>query len=230
MHAAATDTQPVRRVRPRLRGLYAVTPDLADTDALVARVRAAIDGGAAAVQYRNKTADPALRGIQAQALAEACRGRALFIVNDDAALAARVDADGVHVGEHDGGIAAARAIVGARLIVGVSCYDDLALARTAVAAGADYIAFGSFFGSRIKPDARRARVSLLRDAKAFGVPVVAIGGITAANAGTLIAAGADMLAVISGVFAAVAPADAAADVTRAARALARLFAPPGTDA
>ncbi|MEO6749400.1 MAG: thiamine phosphate synthase, partial [Casimicrobiaceae bacterium] len=224
MHAAATDTQPAPQVRSRLRGLYAVTPDLADTDALAARVRAAIDGGAAAVQYRNKTADPALRAIQAQALADACRGRALFIVNDDAALAARVGADGVHVGEHDGGVAAARAIVGARLIVGVSCYDDLALARAAVAAGADYIAFGSFFGSRVKPDARRAHVSLLRDARAFGVPVVAIGGIIASNAGTLVAAGADMLAVISGVFA----ADAPADVTRAARALARLFVPPGT--
>ncbi len=121
---------------------------------------------------------------------QALRG-GLFIVNDDAALAVDAGADGVHVGADDGDIAAARDIVGPDRIVGVSCYDDLALAQAAVAAGADYVAFGSFFPSTVKPLARRAEISLLGRARALGVPVVAIGGITAINARELIRAGAE---------------------------------------
>ena len=216
MHAAATDPAPVA-VRPaaRLRGLYAVTPDIADTRDLVARVRAAIDGGAAAIQYRNKTATAALRFEQAQALAAACRDRALLIVNDDAELAAQVGADGVHVGDGDADVATARRHVGTGVIVGASCYDDLALAAARVREGADYVAFGSFFASRVKPAARHADIALLRTARTLGVPVVAIGGIDAANAPALFAAGADAVAVISDVFAH-ARAD---DVARAARRL-----------
>jgi thiamine-phosphate pyrophosphorylase len=197
MPAAAIE--PARRAT-RLRGLYAVTPDLEDTPELVARVNAAIDGGAAAIQYRNKSATARTRSEQAQALADACRGRALFIVNDDAVLAARVAADGVHVGEGDGDVATARRQVGAAAIVGVSCYDDLGLAKARAREGADYVAFGSFFASRVKPAARHADLALLRDARALGLPVVAIGGITAANAASLFAAGADAVAVISDVF------------------------------
>ena len=209
------ETTLVRRARARrLVGLYAVTPDLADTDALVARTSAALAGGAAAIQYRNKTADPALRRAQAMALAgvHARRG-GIYIVNDDAELAGAVGADGVHVGEDDGSIAAARAIVGPDRIIGVSCYDDLARARAAVAAGADYVAFGSFFASTVKPEARHADIALLGEARVLGVPVVAIGGITAANARELRRAGADAVAVISAVF-------AASDVEAAARAVA----------
>ena len=211
MCAAATD-DPVARRRARVRrlaGLYAVTPDLVDTADLVARVEAAVTGGASAIQYRNKAADAALARAQAAALARvhAARG-ALFFVNDDPALAAAVGADGVHVGEDDGAVAAARAIVGPDRLVGVSCYNDFDRARAAVAAGADYVAFGSFYLSSVKPDALRAELSLLRDAPSLGVPVVAIGGIDAGNAGDLFAAGADAVAVISAVFAAGPVADA----------------------
>lgn len=207
-----------RRARARrIAGLYAVTPDLADTADLAARVAAAVAGGAAAVQYRNKTADPALKRVQVAALARvhAARG-ALFIVNDDAALAVEAGADGVHVGEDDAAIAAARAIVGPDRLVGASCYNDLGRAQAAVAAGADYVAFGSFFPSMVKPDARRAEVELLGFARGLGVPVIAIGGITAINAPVLGRAGADAVAVISAVF-------DAPDIEAAARAIAAAF-------
>ena len=216
MPAGATDDVAAsRRARARrLAGLYAVTPDLPDTTDLVARVKAAVAGGATAIQYRNKSATAALRETQAMALAQALAGSgALLIVNDDAELAAAVNADGVHVGEDDGDLARVRAVVGPERIIGVSCYDDIGRAEAAVAAGADYVAFGSFFPSTVKPGARRADISLLQRARRFGVPVAAIGGIDAGNAGRLVAAGADALAVITAVF-------GAADVEAAARTLA----------
>ena len=216
MPVAPTDAAiPLRRARARrIAGLYAITPDLADVGDLAARVAAALAGGAAVIQYRNKTADAACRRTQAAALARihAARG-ALFIVNDDPALAAEVGADGVHVGADDGSVALAREIVGPDRIVGVSCYDDLSQAHAAVAAGADYVAFGSFFPSAVKPDACRADIDLLGQARIFAVPLVAIGGITAANAPTLFRAGADAVAVISAVF-------DAPDVEAAARQIA----------
>ena len=204
----------------RVAGLYAVTPDEPDTRLLVAKVVAAVDGGANVVQYRNKMLDPRTRRAQAQALAATKEvRRALFIINDDPVLARDLDADGVHLGEDDGDVAQARACIGRDRIIGVSCYDDADRARAAVAAGADYVAFGSFFASTIKPGARRASVDLLAHDRALGVPVVAIGGITAANAPRLIAAGADAVAVISDVFA----HDDVTDVTRASKAIAELF-------
>jgi thiamine-phosphate pyrophosphorylase len=145
--------------------------------------------------------------------------RALFIVNDDPDLAADVDADGVHLGEDDPPIAQARARIGPGRLVGVSCYDNFDRARAAVDAGADYVAFGSFFASSVKPGARRASLALLTRARELRVPVVAIGGITGANAATLVDAGATAVAVISDVFA----HDDPADVTRAAVAVADCF-------
>ncbi len=210
------------RTRPRLSlsGLYALTPDCADTARLVTQVRAALGGGASAIQYRNKTAAPVLRVTQAQALRDACsRQGAAFIVNDDVELADRVGADGVHLGRDDGPIAEARKRLGPQAMIGVSCYDSLTRAEIAVGGGADYIAFGSFFASTVKPGAVRAPVSLLAAAKArWDVPVVAIGGITLENAPSLIAAGADAIAVITEVF-------AAPDIEASARALAALFIP-----
>jgi len=213
--AGIDDAAVVRRAKARrLVGLYAVTPDLAGTADLVARVEAALAGGAGAIQYRSKSTDAALRHRQAEALARIATERgALFIVNDDATLCATVGADGVHLGESDGSAAAARAIIGPERIIGISCYNDFALAEAAVAAGADYVAFGSFFPSSVKPDARRADVALLARAGTLGVPVVAIGGITAENAGSLERAGAHAVAVISAVF-------DAPDVEAAARAIA----------
>jgi len=222
--ADTSDAIAVRRTRARrLVGLYAVTPDLPDIALLVSKARAALEGGAVALQYRNKGADAAHRHAQASALARmhAARG-ALFIVNDDAQLARAVDADGVHIGEDDASVTSAREIVGPDRIVGVSCYNDFERAATAVAQGADYVAFGSFFVSGTKPAAGVADVSLLSRARALGVPVVAIGGIRADNAASLIAAGADAVAVISDVFG----HDDPSDVTGAAHAIARLFPVP----
>jgi thiamine-phosphate pyrophosphorylase len=224
MRVTATEAR-AARLR-RLRGLYAVTPDAVDTEALLAKCAAAIDGGAAAIQYRHKDADAGLAESQARAIVALCRGRgALAIVNDDAALAARVDADGVHVGEHDGGPAAARARVGPSRIVGTSCYDSLALARQSVDAGADYVAFGSFFPSASKPGARRASVDIVARARSLGVPIVAIGGIDASGARTLAEAGIDAVAVIAAVFA----HDDPRDVAAAARAIAAAFPPQDSD-
>jgi thiamine-phosphate pyrophosphorylase len=204
----------------RIAGLYAVTPDLADTTVLAANVASTLDGRATVVQYRNKLASDELRRAQAQALARvhALRG-GLYIVNDDPMLAVDVDADGVHVGEDDPDLADARRQIGPDRLIGVSCYDSLARARAAVDAGADYVAFGSFFASSVKPAARHADTSLLKQARDLGVPIVAIGGITSKNAASLIDAGAHATAVISDVFA----HDDPADVTRAAQAFDALF-------
>ena len=195
-----------------ISGLYALTPDLLDSDELVERVGAAVAGGASAIQYRNKLASPPLQRAQALVLRDLCAGaNAIFIVNDDVDLAYAVDADGVHLGREDSPIAHARRRLGRTAIIGASCYDSLERAKEAVAAGADYIAFGSFFPSLVKPDAVRAEPSLLTAAKSrWNVAVVAVGGITAAAAPSLIDAGADALAVISAVF-------DAADVTAAAK-------------
>lgn len=199
-------------------GLYALTPDEPDTSVLAAKVRAAIAGGVTAVQYRNKPAAAALRGEQARALVALCRGAGVpLLVNDDIELALAVDAAGVHLGREDGDLAAARRRLGPGRLLGVSCYDRLELAEPAVAAGADYVAFGSMFASPTKPAAVRAPLALLGGARRLGVPVVAIGGITLENAPAAIAAGADALAVITALF-------DAADVAARARAFSDLFA------
>ncbi|MFN7086608.1 MAG: thiamine phosphate synthase [Burkholderiales bacterium] len=204
-----------------IRGLYAVTPDEIDTRALAAKVRAALSGGAKFVQYRNKTATAAQRLEQAGVLLELCRQYgARFIVNDHLDLASRLGADGLHLGAEDGPIADARKKLGAGKIIGVSCYDSLSNAVDAQRQDADYVAFGSFFPSGIKPEAVRAPLALLREAKQrLAIPVVAIGGITLATAPQLIAAGADGVAVISALF-------AAPDIKLAAQRFTALFDKP----
>ena len=182
------------------RGLYAITPDEPDTRRLLARVEPVLKAGATWLQYRNKTAGDELRAEQALALLPMCRAFDVpLIVNDDWALAAAIGAAGAHLGEDDGEIALARHELGDDAILGASCYDDARLARQAVFAGASYIAFGAFFPSPTKPAARTAQPGLLRETAELGVPRVAIGGITPDNARPLVAAGADLLAVISGV-------------------------------
>ncbi|WIH04204.1 thiamine phosphate synthase [Xanthomonas translucens pv. graminis] len=183
------------------RGVYLITPDEADGERLLARVAPLLGHGPTWLQYRNKRADAAQRLAQATALQALCAQAGVpLIVNDDVALAQAVGAAGVHLGEDDGDLAAARAALGADALIGASCYDDLALARTAAAAGASYVAFGAFFATRSKLTTRRADPGLLHDAAALGLPRVAIGGVTPDNGGALVAAGADLLAVISGVF------------------------------
>ena len=201
------------------RGLYAITA-AADTDPhrLAARVGAAVDGGAAMIQYRAKDRRDDERHTAAMLLLDLCRTRGVpLIVNDDPALAADVGADGVHVGRDDGDVRSARRIVGDRCIVGVSCYDRLDLALAAAGGGASYVAFGSFFASPTKPHAVPAPIRLLSDTREkIDLPIVAIGGITAENGTALIDAGADFIAAIDGVF-------GGEDVEHAARGYAALF-------
>jgi thiamine-phosphate pyrophosphorylase len=194
---------------PAPRGLYLITPDDVDTARLLARVRQVI-GLATLLQYRNKAADGALRREQAAALLPLCREAGVpLLVNDDWRLAADIGADGAHLGETDGALREARRALGDAAILGASCYDDLTRAESAAAAGASYLAFGAFFPSPTKPNARRAMPELLADSARFGLPRVAIGGITPDNACQLVDAGADLLAVISGVFDAPDPVAAA---------------------
>ncbi len=201
----------------RLRGLYAITPETPDTELLARKVEAALAGGAAAVQYRYKALDAGLALTQARRLAALCaRAGVPFIVNDSLEIAAAVGA-GVHLGREDEDPRSARKLL-PRALIGVSCYDQPERARAAAADGADYVAIGSVFASPTKPDAVRAPLELIAAARAAsGLPVVAIGGITAATAPQVVAAGADMVAVISAVF-------DAPDVAAAARDFARLFA------
>lgn len=204
--------------RPFPGGVYALTPETADTARLLAQVEAALAGGVAAVQYRDKSADVARRHEQASELVALCRRFGVpLIVNDDLRLADLADADGVHLGRDDGSLREARIILGPKKFVGASCYQSLDLAKAAQEAGADYVAFGSFFASPTKPDAPRASLDLLRSARdVIRLPLVGIGGITAENGGVLLDAGVDSLAVLSAVF-------DAPDIRAAAHTLNLLF-------
>jgi thiamine-phosphate pyrophosphorylase len=199
-------------------GVYAITPETADTAKLLAQIEAALEGGVAAVQYRDKSTDVARRHEQASELRALCRRfNVPLIVNDDLRLADLADADGVHLGRDDGSLREARIILGPDKLIGTSCYQSLALAQSAEAAGADYVAFGSFFPSPTKPAAGRAEAVLLREAtQVIHVPIVAIGGITLTNAPILLDAGADSLAVLSALF-------DASNIRAAAQALNQLF-------
>jgi len=202
-----------------ISGLYLVTPDCDDTALLCAQVSQALQGGVSLVQYRHKTASDALRLEQATALLAICRQAHIpLLINDHVTLAAELDADGVHVGQHDSAIAAARAVLGPQKIIGASCYNRFELAEQAQAAGADYVAFGACYPSSTKPNAPRASAALFTQAKQLlAVPVVGIGGITLDNARPLVEAGADALAVITDIF-------QAADIAARCRQYLPLFA------
>ena len=204
---------------PVVHGLYAITPDGAESAWLTERVGQALAGGARVLQFRSKSPDRRHKRQQAIRLLELCRRHAVaFIVNDDVELAREVGADGVHLGRHDVPVAQARALLGPHVIIGASCYDDLSLAGRWVAEGADYLAFGSFFPSTVKPDAARPSLEVLREARRrWRKPLVAIGGITPANAGQVLEAGADAVAVITALFQTL-------NTYAAAQAFAELFA------
>jgi len=201
-----------------LHGLYAITPDELDTPKLLQQVAQALRGGAGILQYRNKLADAPLRLEQATALRDMTREfGAIYIVNDDVQLASQVSADGVHLGAEDGDIVAARAVLGRDSLIGASCYNRAPLAAEAVRQGADYVAFGAFFPSSVKPGAVAAEVSMLQSVRReLKVPIVAIGGITLENGKQLVAAGADALAVISALW-------QASDIEQAAKEFSQLF-------
>ena len=201
--------------RPAIAGLYAITDGCPAK--LVEHVAAALRGGTRILQYRDKSHDARRRLSEARALAQLCAKYHIpLIINDDITLAQACGAAGVHLGQDDPDIAYARTVLGPRAIIGMSCYNDLGRGRRGVEQGADYLAFGSFFESASKPQARRAPLDLLPQAKTLGKPVVAIGGISPDNGHQLIAAGADSLAIIRGVF-------AAADIEAAAHHYAKLF-------
>lgn len=188
-----------------LAGLYAITPDWNDTRRLLNATEAILDAGCRILQYRNKQTSDCHRQEQAVALRGLTRKFGVhLIINDDVDLALFCEADGVHLGEDDGQLAAARLrlnAAGSDKLLGASCYQNLALAEAAAKAGVDYLAFGSFFASPTKPQAKRADPALIAAAKSnTGLPVCAIGGITLDNAESLIAAGADLLAVISALY------------------------------
>ncbi|WP_304100644.1 thiamine phosphate synthase [Marinobacter antarcticus] len=183
-------------------GLYAITDSrLTPPERLTASVEAAIRGGATLVQYREKFAPMAERLTQARNLQSVCTAAGVpLLINDDIELARRVGAAGVHLGQSDGSAATARSLLGDGAIIGITCHADLAMAKAAMEAGANYLAFGRFFASSTKPDAPAATTDILAKAKRFGLPVTAIGGITTGNGELLIRAGADLLAVAGGLF------------------------------
>jgi thiamine-phosphate pyrophosphorylase len=190
-----------------VRGLYAITPE---GPGLLEKVRAALEGGIALLQYRRKGGTH----VEASKVLNLARDyRVPLIINDSVELALAIGAGGAHLGRDDGDFSLARRKLKGK-VLGASCYDRLDLARAAVAAGADYVAFGSVFASPTKPGAVRAPLSLFKND--LGVPKCAIGGITLANAPELIAAGADLLAVISDLF-------DAPDIAARAKAYAKLF-------
>lgn len=195
----------------RSKGLYVITDcETPDDRTLLQRTEQILAAGVPLLQYRDKSADPARRYARARALKELCRRTdTIFLVNDDIRLAADTGADGVHIGRDDPPIAAARQLLGTDAIIGVSCYNEYQRAREAQAAGADYVAFGAFYPTRTKGGTVKADPDLLHRARPeLSVPIAAIGGITPANGGHLIAAGADLLAVVNSVYGADDPGQA----------------------
>lgn len=204
-----------------MRGLYLVTPDWDDTHKMLELTELALRGGAALVQYRHKTADAALRRLQAECLLALCRayGRP-FVINDHVALCLALDADGIHVGGADESVARVRAAVGPDKIVGASCYGDLDLARLAYRDGASYVAFGGFYPSRVKKYPVTTAPEIIAQAKEeISLPLVVIGGMTYDNAKPLVALGADMVAAVSSIY-------LDSDPLAAARGFAELFDQP----
>lgn len=200
----------------KIQGLYAITdPTLVPASQLLQACAAALRGGARLLQYRDKLASASEQRQRAASLRDLCRDHgALFLINDDPELAADIGADGVHIGQSDGGIERARQLLGEQAVIGISCHGSPDLARAAAEAGANYVAFGRFYPSVTKPQAPAADPAVL--ATDLAIPVVAIGGITPDNASTLIRAGADAVAVVHSLF-------SATDIEAQARAFSRLF-------
>lgn len=202
-----------------MRGLYAITDEtLIAEPVFAAAIKQALTGGCSIIQYRDKSVNESKRLEQAMTLRKLCNEfNTTLIINDDITLAKAINADGVHLGEDDVTIEQARSILGSNAIIGISCYNQIQLAIAAQAAGADYVAFGAVFSSPTKPDARSASCELIAEAKSqLDIPVCAIGGIDKSNVGQVIASGADMTALISGLF-------AQQDIRRTAEHISGLF-------
>jgi thiamine-phosphate pyrophosphorylase len=185
-----------------IKGLYAITPDMADSNSLLQKTQLAIEGGAFMVQYRSKIQDRDVKMQQCAAILRLCREYKIpCIVNDDVDMCRVLEADGVHLGEKDDNIVEVRSILGEDAIIGSSCYDQLNRAKLAQKEGASYVAFGAMFETSTKPNAPRATLELLREAKSqIQIPIVAIGGITMNNAHDVIETGIDAIAVINSLY------------------------------
>ena len=185
-----------------IKGLYAITPDMADSNSLLLKTQLAIEGGAFMVQYRSKIQDRDVKMQQCAAILRLCREYKIpCIVNDDVDMCRVLEADGVHLGKKDDNIAEVRSILGEDAIIGSSCYDQLNRAKLAQKEGASYVAFGAMFETSTKPNAPRATLELLREAKSqIQIPIVAIGGITMNNAHDVIETGIDAIAVINSLY------------------------------
>ena len=185
-----------------IKGLYAITPDSADLNTLIQKTKSAIEGGAFMVQYRSKIQDRDVKMQQCAAILRLCREYEIpCIVNDDVDMCRVLEADGVHLGEKDDNIAEVRHILGEDAIIGSSCYDQLDRAKSAQKEGASYVAFGAMFATSTKPNAPRASLALLKEAKReIQIPIVAIGGITVNNAHDVIKTGIDAIAVITSLY------------------------------
>ena len=185
-----------------IKGLYAITPDSADLNTLIQKTKSAIEGGAFMVQYRSKIQDRDVKMQQCDAILRLCREYEIpCIVNDDVDMCRILEADGVHLGEKDDNIAEVRHILGEDAIIGSSCYDQLDRAKSAQKEGASYVAFGAMFPTSTKPNAPRATLALLKEAKReIQIPIVAIGGITVNNAHDVIKTGIDAIAVINSLY------------------------------
>ena len=185
-----------------IKGLYAITPDSADLNTLIQKTKSAIEGGAFMVQYRSKIQDRDVKMQQCAAILRLCREYEIpCIVNDDVEMCRVLEADGVHLGEKDDNIDEVRHILGDDAIIGSSCYDQLDRAKSAQKEGASYVAFGAMFPTSTKPNAPRATLALLKEAKReIQIPIVAIGGITVNNAHDVIKTGIDAIAVITSLY------------------------------
>jgi thiamine-phosphate pyrophosphorylase len=185
-----------------IKGLYAITPDMADLNTLIQKTQLAIEGGAFMVQYRSKIEDRDAKMQQCAAILRLCREYEIpCIVNDDVDMCRVLEADGVHLGEKDDNIAEVRHILGEDAIIGSSCYNQIERARQAQKEGASYVAFGAIFPTSTKPQAPRATLELLKEAKReIQIPIVAIGGITVNNAHDVTKTGIDAIAVITSLY------------------------------
>lgn len=206
--------------RSRLTGLYAITDQTLIPERLFAEyVAAALKGGAGIIQYRDKSSDNERRLQQARLCKQLCHQHdAVFIINDDIDLCRQVGADGVHLGKDDTAVLIARESLGDEAIIGISCYDSMQRAIDAEKQGADYVAFGTMFSSPTKPHAPCAGPDMVGEAKKHDLQLAlcGIGGITLDNAALAIDKGADMIAVISTLF-------ASKDIEGTARKLSSLF-------
>lgn len=188
---------------PQLRGLYAISDSrLSPGEAVVQHVEQALLGGCRIIQYREKSLPYEAKLAHAEHLKALCdEHQAMLFINDDVKLAMRLGCH-VHLGQEDMPLARARDILGGDAIIGATCHNSLELAEKAVLDSADYLAFGAFFPSPTKPNAIQAELATLSRAKQlFDLPIVAIGGITLDNCTQVIENGADMIAVISALFA-----------------------------